>query len=53
VLELESVKDAAGNIIQEAAEFSAEGMKAAETNAPMFAHAILTTMELLDQLPAQ
>jgi nicotinamidase-related amidase len=34
------------------AAFSADGMKAAETNAPMFAHAILTTKELLDQLPA-
>jgi nicotinamidase-related amidase len=34
------------------AAFSAEGMKAAETNVPMFAHAILTTKELLDQLPA-
>jgi nicotinamidase-related amidase len=32
--------------------FSAEGMKAAETNAPMFAHAILTTKELLEQLPS-
>jgi nicotinamidase-related amidase len=34
------------------AAFSAEGMKAAETNAPMFAHAILTTKELLEQLPS-
>lgn len=33
------------------AAFSAEGMKAAETNAPMFAHAILSTEELLKQLP--
>lgn len=33
------------------AAFNPEGMKAAETNAPMFAHAILTTKELLDQLP--
>jgi nicotinamidase-related amidase len=33
------------------AAFSAEGMKAAETNAPMFAHAILTTNELIVQLP--
>jgi hypothetical protein len=35
------------------AAFNAEGMKAAETNAPMFARAILTTNELLDQLPRQ
>lgn len=34
------------------AAFSAAGMKAAETNAPMFAHAILTTEELLEQLPS-
>jgi nicotinamidase-related amidase len=34
------------------AAFSAEGMKAAETNVPMLAQAILTTKELLDQLPA-
>jgi len=34
------------------AAFNAEGMKAAETNAPMFAHAVLTTEELLDQLAA-
>ena len=34
------------------AAFSTKGMKAAETNAPMFAHAILTTEELLGQLPA-
>ncbi|MET4369834.1 nicotinamidase-related amidase [Bradyrhizobium sp. LB12.1] len=34
------------------AAFSAEGMKAAETNAPMFAHAILTTKELLERLPS-
>lgn len=34
------------------AAFSAEGMKAAETNAPMYAHAILTTKELLEQLPS-
>jgi nicotinamidase-related amidase len=33
------------------AAFSAVGMKAAETNAPMFAHAILTTEELLKLLP--
>lgn len=33
------------------AAFSAEGMRAAEINAPMFAHAILTTKELLEQLP--
>lgn len=33
------------------AAFSAEGMKAAATNAPMFAHAILSTAELLEQLP--
>lgn len=33
------------------AAFSAEGMKAAETNGPMFAHAILTTAELLERLP--
>jgi nicotinamidase-related amidase len=34
------------------AAFSAAGMTAAETNAPMFAHAILTTEELLEQLPS-
>jgi nicotinamidase-related amidase len=34
------------------AAFSAEGMHAAEVNAPMFGHAILTTEELLAQLPA-
>jgi nicotinamidase-related amidase len=34
------------------AAFNAEGMKAAEINAPMYAHAILTTKELLEQLPA-
>jgi nicotinamidase-related amidase len=34
------------------AAFSAEGMKAAETNGPMFAHAILTTKELLERLPS-
>jgi nicotinamidase-related amidase len=34
------------------AAFSAEGMKAAETNAPMFAHAILTTQQLMEQLPS-
>lgn len=34
------------------AAFSHEGMVAAQTNAPMFAHAILTTQELLAQLPA-
>jgi nicotinamidase-related amidase len=33
------------------AAFSPEGMEAAATNAPMFAHAILSTSELLDQLP--
>ncbi|MDA9451242.1 MULTISPECIES: isochorismatase family cysteine hydrolase [unclassified Bradyrhizobium] len=33
------------------AAFNPEGMVAAETNAPMFAHAILTTKELLEQLP--
>jgi len=33
------------------AAFSPEGMAAAATNAPMFAHAILTTKELLEQLP--
>jgi nicotinamidase-related amidase len=33
------------------AAFSAAGMKAAETNAPMFAHAIMTTEELLKRLP--
>lgn len=32
------------------AAFSADGMKAAATNAPMFAHAILKTDELLSQL---
>jgi nicotinamidase-related amidase len=34
------------------AAFSPEGMRAAEVNAPMFAHAILTTQELLAQLAA-
>jgi nicotinamidase-related amidase len=34
------------------AAFSPEGMVAAATNAPMFAHAILSTSELLEQLPA-
>lgn len=34
------------------AAFSHEGMQAAATNAPMFAHAILSTSELLDQLPS-
>jgi nicotinamidase-related amidase len=34
------------------AAFGPEGMEAAATNAPMFAHAILSTSELLDQLPA-
>jgi nicotinamidase-related amidase len=34
------------------AAFSAEGMKAAATNAPMYAHAILSTTELLEQIPA-
>jgi hypothetical protein len=33
------------------AAFSAAGMKAAETNASMFAHAILATEELLKLLP--
>jgi len=33
------------------AAFSAEGMHAAHVNAPMFAHAILTTDELLAQFP--
>jgi nicotinamidase-related amidase len=34
------------------AAFNHEGMTAAATNAPMYAHAILTTKELLVQLPA-
>jgi nicotinamidase-related amidase len=34
------------------AAFSPEGMTAAATNAPMFAHAILSTEELLAQLPS-
>jgi nicotinamidase-related amidase len=34
------------------AAFSPEGMIAAATNAPMFAHAILSTEELLKQLPS-
>jgi nicotinamidase-related amidase len=34
------------------AAFSPEGMVAAAANAPMFAHAILTTRELIEQLPA-
>ena len=34
------------------AAFSPEGMVAAATNAPMFAHAILSTQELLKVLPA-
>jgi nicotinamidase-related amidase len=34
------------------AAFNPEGMVAAATNAPMFAHAILTTRELIEQLPA-
>jgi nicotinamidase-related amidase len=34
------------------AAFSHEGMKAAETNGPMFAHAILTAEELMSKLPA-
>ena len=34
------------------AAFSPEGMRAAEVNAPMFAHAITRTDELLAQLPA-
>jgi nicotinamidase-related amidase len=33
------------------AAFSAEGMQAAATNAPMFAHAIYSTAELLEHLP--
>src|SRR6266849_3105220 len=33
------------------AAFSHQGMVAAETNGPMFAHAILTTEELLSRLP--
>jgi nicotinamidase-related amidase len=33
------------------AAFSAAGMKAAETNAPMFAHAIMATEDLLKLLP--
>jgi nicotinamidase-related amidase len=33
------------------AAFSSEGMKAAATNAPMFAHAILTTEALMSRLP--
>lgn len=33
------------------AAFSAEGMQAAAINAPMFAHAIHTTAELVEQLP--
>ncbi|CAB3805759.1 cysteine hydrolase [Paraburkholderia fynbosensis] len=33
------------------AAFSHEGMVAAETNGPMYAHAILTTEELLSRLP--
>ena len=34
------------------AAFSKEGMVAAATNAPTYAHAILTTAELLEHLPA-
>lgn len=34
------------------AAFSPEGMVAAATNAPMFAHSILSTGELLEQLPS-
>lgn len=34
------------------AAFSEEGMQAAATNAPMFAHAILSTRELIGQLDA-
>ncbi len=34
------------------AAFSPEGMVAAAENAPMFAHAILSTSELLERLPA-
>jgi nicotinamidase-related amidase len=33
------------------AAFSVEGMQAAATNAPMFAHAIYSTAELLEHLP--
>jgi len=33
------------------AAFSAEGMHAAATNAPMFAHAIYSTAELMEHLP--
>ena len=33
------------------AAFSPEGMQAAAVNAPMFAHAILSTTELLERLP--
>ncbi|WP_296001718.1 isochorismatase family cysteine hydrolase [Rugamonas sp.] len=33
------------------AAFDEEGMRAARTNAPMFAHAIVTTSELLTKLP--
>ncbi|MDR6632635.1 nicotinamidase-related amidase [Phyllobacterium sp. 1468] len=34
------------------AAFSQDGMKAAATNGPMFAHAILSTEELLERIPA-
>jgi nicotinamidase-related amidase len=34
------------------AAFSHEGMRAAAANAPMFAHAIVSTAELLIQLPS-
>jgi nicotinamidase-related amidase len=33
------------------AAFSHEGMQAAAINAPMYAHAILSTQEILDQPP--
>jgi hypothetical protein len=33
------------------AAFNPEGMVAAATNAPMFAHAILSTVDLLEQFP--
>jgi len=39
-------------VIDGTAAFSSEGMKAAATNAPMFAHAIVKTNELLGQLAA-
>jgi nicotinamidase-related amidase len=33
------------------AAFNPEGMVAAATNAPMFAHAILSTVDLLERFP--